>query len=372
MHVVTGASEGIGRAVAGELASRGETVVAVARNGRRLEELRTATTPMEVVTADLATESGRQTLSAAVAGRGRIDSVIHCAGSRVEPGALVDADLDGWVGDFQIHVATVIAVSRDLVAGNGLGRVVIFDSYSATTPRIGWGSYSIVKAAVQMAARVLAEELEGVEVMRLYPGAVRTGLLDTILRSAPSPAHDTYRSLEEAGGIASPAEVARWAADIILTGNGTIHHYADSQPRPRRRMTGRCLCGEVRYRIDGDVRDVIDCHCERCRRTSGNHVAATRVSLDELTLESETSLRWFAAPDDPNVEYGFCARCGSSLFWRTVGDSAWSVFAGTLDPPTGLRTVAAWHTVGAADQVHLDPTVPAYPTEPWRDRSGDR
>lgn len=374
MHVVTGASEGIGRAVATELAARGETVVAVARNRSRLAELQAGHPGLEVVTADLATESGRQTLVSALEGRGRLDSVVHCAGSRVEPGALMDIDAVRLVDDFAIHVAGVIGVTRDLLKANGLGTFVIFDSYLATTPRVGWGGYSVVKAAAQMVARLLESELGEVEVLRLYPGAVRTDLLRTVLDSPPSPAREAYRSMESAGDVADPADVARWSADIILEGAGSvsIQHFEDTRPRPPRFMSGGCLCAGVRYRIDGVVRDVIDCHCERCRRTSGSHVTAARVALDDLEVVSSESLRWFAVPDDPNVEYGFCDRCGSSLFWRAGGDDAWSVFAGALDPPTRLRTVAAWHTTEAADHTRIDPTVPAYRTEPHHIRDGDR
>ena len=39
------------------------------------------------------------------------------------------------------------------------------------------------------------------------------------------------------------------------------------------RATGSCLCGAVRYEVGGELRDVIYCHCEKCRRTHG-HAAA--------------------------------------------------------------------------------------------------
>jgi hypothetical protein len=65
----------------------------------------------------------------------------------------------------------------------------------------------------------------------------------------------------------------------------------------------------------------------------------------------------------PAAGYGFCARCGSSLFWRgaTIPHRI-SICAGTLDPPTGLRTVEAWWTSEASDY-HERPDLPERATE---------
>jgi len=112
--------------------------------------------------------------------------------------------------------------------------------------------------------------------------------------------------------------------------------------------TGRCECGGVRYTVEGPLRDVYNCHCGRCRRITGHHMAATAVHPDQLSLVADGSLRWYA-PDD-TVEYGFCERCGSSLFWRAhaLPDKV-CITAGTLDPPTGLRTTKAWWVAEAGD-----------------------
>ena len=78
-------------------------------------------------------------------------------------------------------------------------------------------------------------------------------------------------------------------------------------------------------------------------------MAATNAPADAIRIAAGT-VTWFAPADGGGVEYGFCARCGSSLFWRTATDaSTWSIAAGTLDPPTNLRTVAAWWTSTRSD-----------------------
>jgi hypothetical protein len=105
--------------------------------------------------------------------------------------------------------------------------------------------------------------------------------------------------------------------------------------------TGRCLCGAVRYELRGALRDVIVCHCVECRRYHGTSGAYTAVALDDLAFDDpEGQLRWFPGPQSvTRGERGFCARCGSSLFWRAPERPTVSVTAGTLDGTTGLRTI---------------------------------
>ena len=102
--------------------------------------------------------------------------------------------------------------------------------------------------------------------------------------------------------------------------------------------TGGCLCGAVRYEVRGPLRDVVVCHCERCRRTHGHAAAYSACAREHLVVhDADGALRWYVAD---GRERGFCSRCGASLFWRVTGADRVSVAAGTLDPPTGLRTVA--------------------------------
>ena len=102
-------------------------------------------------------------------------------------------------------------------------------------------------------------------------------------------------------------------------------------------MTGSCHCGGVAYAVDGPLRDVVACHCTQCRKTSGHYVAATNVAKSSLTVTSNTTLAWYHASD--TARRGFCSRCGGNLFWEPAGRDDMSIFAGTLDGPTGLTCV---------------------------------
>lgn len=125
--------------------------------------------------------------------------------------------------------------------------------------------------------------------------------------------------------------------------------------------SGSCLCGGVRYRVDGPLRDVWQCHCRRCQKVTGNFMAASGALLADIAFESDGTLTWYAPDDDPDVAYAFCNRCGSSLFWRVGGPHGdplrLSICAGTLDDAVGLHTKAIWFADDAAAHTHLDPTI---------------
>ena len=129
---------------------------------------------------------------------------------------------------------------------------------------------------------------------------------------------------------------------------------------PGTTRSGRCLCGGITYTTHGPLRPVVNCHCHRCRRFTGHFLAATSSALADLTLEDPGGLlRWYAVP---GAEYGFCGRCGSSMFWRGDEPDRLSLGAGTLAPPTGLVTeVAIW--VDDASDYHERQDLPELPTE---------
>lgn len=129
------------------------------------------------------------------------------------------------------------------------------------------------------------------------------------------------------------------------------------------RRTGGCHCGDVQYRCDGELRQVWNCHCERCRRITGHHMAGSACHADHLVLLEDRGLRWYEPA--PGVFYGFCGTCGSTLFWKTdTAPEHVSITAGTIDQPSGLRTVAAWYVGEAADYHDLPDVEVSHHTEP--------
>ena len=118
-------------------------------------------------------------------------------------------------------------------------------------------------------------------------------------------------------------------------------------------MTGGCLCGQIAYRITGPLRPVIACHCIQCRKTSGHHVAATSVRRDQIEIKGEVA--WY--PSSDTARRGFCATCGSNLFWDGAGENL-SIMAGTLNGPTGLAVKGHIFTADKGDYYDIADGLP--------------
>lgn len=111
------------------------------------------------------------------------------------------------------------------------------------------------------------------------------------------------------------------------------------------RATGHCLCGAVSYEVRGPLRDILLCHCEECRHWLGTVGAFTATREDDLTFVEDRGLGWIDSPNsDRHARRGFCAECGSSLFWRPADGERIHIAAGTLDLPAGLRIAGHWYT----------------------------
>jgi hypothetical protein len=144
---------------------------------------------------------------------------------------------------------------------------------------------------------------------------------------------------------------ARHQGDYYEIGHDGVPRYAESsadaepigeeappQAGPRKtEHRGHCECGAVSFRVRGNIRDVVYCHCGQCRRAHGHAPGYSAARKAELTIEGEDNIAWYRSSDE--AHRGFCRRCGSSLFWRPEGRETISISAGALEAPTGLKTV---------------------------------
>jgi short-subunit dehydrogenase len=218
--IVTGASSGIGRALAERAARAGYAVLAVGRREDRLAELaRNAAGhggEVAVLALDLREPGAAERIVAAAGARfGRIDVLVNNAGA-VAVGA-VSAQSDAALREqYETHVLVPLALVREalpLLRAGG-GHVFFLGSGVARIPVTGLGGYPSAKAAVRSIARSVRNELrpQGVRVTYVDPGAVDTEFM-TRAGMAPAP-----RSI-----LVSPHEVARKIFNAIGSDRGVLN-----------------------------------------------------------------------------------------------------------------------------------------------------
>jgi len=108
-------------------------------------------------------------------------------------------------------------------------------------------------------------------------------------------------------------------------------------------IRGTCLCEAVRLEIDEPLEHAPEaCHCSQCRKQTGNFFVGVNVRRTALRVSGEEHVTWYQSSE--NVQRGFCATCGSTLFWKpTIDGYQWtSVALGCLDDHIELKV--AKHT----------------------------
>jgi len=99
--------------------------------------------------------------------------------------------------------------------------------------------------------------------------------------------------------------------------------------------TGQCECGAVAYEAAEISETASFCHCSQCRRTSGHYWSAVYVPLNGFKLTQDRGLKWYTSSD--YAKRGFCAECGSSLFWQMKDEGAINIATGTLDDSSAVK-----------------------------------
>jgi short-subunit dehydrogenase len=180
--VVTGASSGIGQALALASARAGYDLAIVARRAERLaevaERIRGSGAKCVSVVGDV-TAPGlpARIVESAVRAFGRIDAVVNNAGGGAY-GALLDQDDAALEAQWQLHVAAPLRLTRAALAylATARGQIVFIGSGVARVPLPYYGAYSLAKSAVRATAIQLRRELRprGIAVTYVDPGIVAT------------------------------------------------------------------------------------------------------------------------------------------------------------------------------------------------------
>jgi 3-oxoacyl-[acyl-carrier protein] reductase len=184
--LITGASRGIGRAVAMELA-QSHDVIATYRGRRDAAESLREATAAEIVQSDISSAADRQALLAFARERfGRLDLLVNNAG--IAPRERRDV-LEATEESFDELIATNLKGPHFLtqqaarwMVEQGAGRIVFVTSISAYTASINRADYCISKAGLAMSVAVYAQRLaaHNVQVFEIRPGIIRTDMIAAV------------------------------------------------------------------------------------------------------------------------------------------------------------------------------------------------
>ena len=180
--VVSGASGGIGGAIAAAFAGQGATLCLLGRDATKLEAcakvLRGSSPRVDLQACDLTQDSQIETLHSYVLRQyGRVDILVHCAGT-LDHGKLADAPVSALDRLYRTNVRGPMILTQKLLPllKKPRGQIVFINSSVGLTTRPNTGYYSATKHAFKALADSLRDEInaDGVRVLSVYPGRTAT------------------------------------------------------------------------------------------------------------------------------------------------------------------------------------------------------
>jgi NAD(P)-dependent dehydrogenase (short-subunit alcohol dehydrogenase family) len=219
--IITGATQGLGLAIAEAYVRAGANVVLCARNSELLKEVSEKVTVLSAphqkvlsYTADVSSSSDvAQLLKVALQAFPRIHILVNNAGVYGPMGPIVQVDWQAWVKAVEINLFGSVLMCRGILPhfkSHSYGKIVQLSGGGATNPLPYISAYAASKAAIVRFAETLAEEVQKdhIDVNIIAPGALNTRLLDEVLAAGPDKVgKDFYdRSLKQKAEGGTPLE----------------------------------------------------------------------------------------------------------------------------------------------------------------------
>jgi NAD(P)-dependent dehydrogenase (short-subunit alcohol dehydrogenase family) len=196
--LITGASQGLGLAIAQAYVRAGASVVLCARDPQMLEQARVATVALagpdqRVLTqvADVAQPADVERLAAgALKAFPQLHILVNNAGIYGPKGLIEEVDWAEWARAIEINLYGSILACRAVLPhfkASHYGKIIQLSGGGATNPLPRLSAYAASKAAIVRFAETLAEEVraDGIDVNSIAPGALNTRLLDEVLEAGP-------------------------------------------------------------------------------------------------------------------------------------------------------------------------------------------
>ena len=227
-YIVTGASKGIGRAIAQEIAKQGYPVIALARASEELDsiggELALLHSKSMALACDLSNSNDIEAAATHICSHFPwIAGLVHNAGTIIPVQPLDQVPIPLWSASIQVNLVGVQDLTQRLMVnmgGSHQTRITTISSGAALSPVESWSAYCVSKAGLDMWARCIA--LEGIPLnisaISIAPGIVDTDMQLTIRSVNPEdfPRHPDFVSLYTSGQLTQSRDVAVQLYPLIL------------------------------------------------------------------------------------------------------------------------------------------------------------
>jgi NAD(P)-dependent dehydrogenase (short-subunit alcohol dehydrogenase family) len=230
--LVTGATSGLGRALALECARAGATVVLCGRNPAKLDrlydEIESLKAPQPAIAVlDLATATAvdYDALAKTIGSEfGKLDGLVHAAGLLGDRTPLDQYDVPTWCKVLHVNLTAPFILTQVLLPDlrkSPDASVIFVSSGVVRNPRPFWGAYAVAKAGLESVRSMLAQELEGERNIRV--NSINPGRMRTPMRAAAYPAEDPNT-------LPTPASVTGPFLYLLSArGQGIDGEYLDAQ-----------------------------------------------------------------------------------------------------------------------------------------------
>lgn len=132
------------------------------------------------------------------------------------------------------------------------------------------------------------------------------------------------------------------------------------------KLTGQCLCGDVKFKAEGDIAMMGNCHCTDCQQVSGSPFG-TLVFMNESDVTIFGKVKSF----DHKVESGntlskqFCPRCGSQMFGKNAArPTSLALRAGSINEKEHIKPQFNVYTISKLECTILDESIPGFEKMP--------
>jgi 3-oxoacyl-[acyl-carrier protein] reductase len=250
--LITGASRGIGRALALGFAGEGADLALVARTGTDLEktagDIRAIGRRALPITADVSGSGAvEQVVEKVVEEFGRIDILVNDAGRQPPIGSLVECNPEDWVQTIRVNLIGTMLCCRAVLLGmieRRQGKIINLSGGGATAPRPNFSAYAASKAAVVRLTETLAQEVKefNIQVNAIAPGAINTKMLEEVLaagNSAGEVALSQAKRQKESGGDSLEKVVALAVFLASEESGGLTGKLISAQHDPWREWAGK-------------------------------------------------------------------------------------------------------------------------------------